>query len=250
MPDLLAQALALPGLGWIVLVTFLAGLTYGFAGFGAALVFMPVAARLLPIDTAIAAFAVSSLASFVTLVPRAWGQAERRPVVLMIGTAALSASLGLWLLRSLDVTLMRWAVLAVTAVTLLALIAGWRTTTAPTLAARGAIGAASGLVGGATGLMGPVMVLFQLASPDGVGRARANAIVFLTVTSLLLLPLMALQGMLSAAAVALGALLLVPYGLGARLGQAVFDPAREAQYRGVAFALIAAAIVTGLPVWD
>ena len=47
----------------------------------------------------------------------------------------------------------------------------------------------------------------------------------------------------------LGFLMLLPYGLGTRVGQALFDPAREEGYRVVAYGIIATAIVLGLPVW-
>ncbi|MEO0498757.1 MAG: sulfite exporter TauE/SafE family protein, partial [Pseudomonadota bacterium] len=91
MPETLIAAfsatLALPGLGWVLIVTVLAGVVYGFAGFGAALVFMPVATAFIPVETAIAAFAVSAIASLVTVVPRAWAAADKRAVVWMIAVA-------------------------------------------------------------------------------------------------------------------------------------------------------------------
>ncbi|MGX9354156.1 sulfite exporter TauE/SafE family protein [Roseobacteraceae bacterium S113] len=250
MPDLLAQALAMPGLGWVLLITAIAGVVYGFAGFGAALIFMPVATRFVPVEVAVGAFAISALSSLVTVVPRAWGQAEKPAVLLMIAASAITTSLGLYVLRTTDVTIMRWAVLAVVSITLLALISGWRIAAHPSTPARGAIGGAAGFVGGATGLAGPVMVLFQLASPDGVARSRANTLCFLTLSSLVMLPLMVAQGMLPAAVIVVGLIMMVPYGLGARLGQALFDPSRESLYRKVAYGIIGAAVLMGLPVWE
>ncbi len=253
MPDTLAQPLlqtfALPGLGWLIAITLVAGVVYGFAGFGAALVFMPVASAFIPVEMAVAAFAVSALASLVTVVPRAWGQADRRAVVLMIAVASLTLPLGLWILRSNDVTTMRWVVLGVASVTLVALISGWRYSARPTTAARAGVAAATGIVGGASGLVGPIMVLFQLGGQDSIARSRANSLVFLTLTGLAVAPLMALQGMLTPGAVALGLLLILPYGAAARLGQAMFNPDRQGLYRGVAYGIIAVAILMGLPIY-
>lgn len=249
MVDILADVWALPGLFYVIAATLVAGVVYGFAGFGAALVLLPVATAFVPVQMAVAAFAVSALASFVTVVPRAWAEAERGVVAAMIGVAALTLPLGLWILRTNDVTTMRWAVLAVTTITLVALMSGCRYHARPTWAARGAVAGATGLVGGATGLVGPIMVLFQLSGQDGVARSRANTLVFLSTTGLITAPLMALQGMLSAKAVVLGLLLIVPYGAGSRLGQRLFDPGRQALYRGVAYAIIALAIVLGLPIY-
>ncbi|WP_372835734.1 sulfite exporter TauE/SafE family protein [Puniceibacterium confluentis] len=250
MPDLLAQTLALPGLWALVTTVFVAGAVYGFAGFGAALIFMPVASTLVPFEVAVAAFAISAVSSLVTVLPRAWGQVDRRGVAVMIVCATLSASLGLWVLRVSDLIVLRWTVIAVTASTLLALCAGWRYATPPTVAARSAIGFATGFVGGATGLLGPVMVLFQLAGRDSVATSRATALVFLTLTSLLLVPLMAMQGLLTLPAVVLGLILLLPYGAGARLGAVLFRPGLERFYRSVAYFIILVAIILGLPVWD
>jgi uncharacterized protein len=244
----LTQILTLPGLGWLIAITIVAGVVYGFAGFGAALVFMPVAAVFIPVEMAVAAFAVAALASLVTVVPRAWGQADRPAVVLMIVVAALTLPFGLWILRTNDVTTMRWVVLGVAAVTLIALMSGWRYSARPTTTARVGVAAATGIVGGASGLVGPIMVLFQLGGQDSIARSRANALVFLTLTSLAVAPMMALQGMLSRPAVALGLLLILPYGLAARLGQAMFNPDRQRLYRGVAYTIIAAAILLGLPI--
>lgn len=249
MPDVLHQTLAIPGLVWIICVTFAAGVVYGFAGFGAALIFMPVAAVFVPLEIAVAAFSVSALASFVTVVPRAWAKADQRATVLMIACASLTAPLGIWILRSTDVTVMRWIVLGVTFVTLIALMTGWRYTSTPGRSARAGVGLSTGLVGGATGLLGPILILFQLSGTDSIERSRANTLVFLTVTSLLLLPQMALQGILSPPAVSLGIVLLIPYGVGARVGQWLFDPEREQLYRLLAYGIIAAAIILGAPIW-
>ncbi|MEL6915839.1 MAG: TSUP family transporter [Pseudomonadota bacterium] len=249
MSQALADALALPGLHWVVLATLAAGLVYGFAGFGAALIFMPVATAILEPVLAVAAFSISALISLVTVVPQAWGQADRPATLELLGFSVLGLPLGLFLLARAEVELIRWLVLSVVAVTLAMLLLGWRRTTRESRASRAAVGAGAGLVGGATGLNGPVMVLFQLSSRDGAARSRANTICFLTLNSMALLPAMALMGVLPRDGVALGALLLVPYGVGSLAGRFLFDPANEGLYRGVAYAVIAAALVAGLPVW-
>ncbi|WP_108261533.1 hypothetical protein [Mangrovicoccus ximenensis] len=103
------------------------------------------------------------------------------------------------------------------------------------------------MVGGATGLTGPVVILFHLGGQGSAAANRANTLVFLTLLSLLLLPQLALQGLLSGPAIGLGLLQLLPYAAGSRLGQALFDPARETLYRRSAYVLIAAAVILGLP---
>lgn len=250
MPDLLAASLHTAGLGWLILTTLVAGVVYGYAGFGAALIFMPVSVIFVPPAMSIAAFSVSALASFVTVMPGAIPQVDRKAVAVLVASAAVSASLGFWVLRNTDVTVIRWVVVAVCATTLAALIAGWRYAVPPSWKTRVCIGLATGFVGGVSGLLGPIMVLFQLSGQDPIARTRATAVVFLTITSLLMLPLMYLQGMLTPEAVVLGLLMLIPYGAGAAVGQALFHPARERFYRGVAYAIIAVATIMGVPLWD
>lgn len=249
MPEGLLAALALPGLIWLIAATCLAGVVYGFAGFGAALIFMPIATIFIAPELAIGAFAVSALISLVTLVPKAWPEADKPAVLTLVGAAFVTMPLGVWLLRIVDDAVLRVIISAVVGVTLLAMIMGWRHTAEARPAARVAVGAATGVLGAVTGLMGPIVILFNLGAGAAAARTRANTLIFLTIISLLLLPQMALQGALGSAAIWLGLLLLVPYGLGSLLGQALFDPAREALYRRIAYATIALAALLGLPIF-
>ncbi|MEM6727107.1 MAG: sulfite exporter TauE/SafE family protein [Pseudomonadota bacterium] len=246
----MSGALALPGLTWVLLAVLVAGLVYGFAGFGAALIFLPVANIFVEPVIAVAAFSLSAIISFLTVVPRAWREADRTATIQLILASLLGIPLGLWALATLDAELIRWAVLSVVGFTLVVLLLGWRRTARERLSSRLAIGVTTGAVGGATGLNGPVLVLFQLSSSDGAARSRANTLCFLTLSSLLMLPAMALGGLLAREALALGALMLIPYGVGSLMGQALFDPAREVLYRRVAYAIIAVALIAGLPIWE
>lgn len=249
MPDGLAAALALPGLWAMLAAVAVAGTVYGFAGFGAALIFLPVAVALVPPELAVAAFSVSALSSLVTVVPRAFPQTDKLALGQLLLAAMLGFPLGIWALRSWDETAIRWAVSGVVLLTLTALMAGWRMKTRPTRGARLGVGAATGVIGGATGLTGPVVILFNLGAGAAAAAMRANTLVFLTLSSLLLLPQLWLQGLLRPEALWLGLVLVVPYALGNRLGQALFDPGREGLYRTVAYAIIAASALAGLPVW-
>ena len=246
----LLAALGHPGAVPVLGVTFVAGVVYGFSGFGAALIYMPVAVVFLDPPTAVAAFAVAAIISLVTLVPRGWRDCDRVTVSQLIAAALITMPFGLFALRSWDVTLLRWLVLAVAAITLVALMSGWRRSAGNSWPARSAVGAGAGLIGGATGLVGPIVILFQLSSPDGPRRSRANTLVFLTLTSMSALPLMAVQGMLTLPALWLGALQLLPYGAGTLVGQALFQPDKDRLYRAVAYAVIGLAIIIGLPIWE
>ena len=250
MPEAIPAALALPGVHWVVLVSLLAGLVYGFAGFGSALIFMPVATRLLPPEVAIGAFSLSALASLFTVVPGAWAVANRPAAVRMIAAAVLATPLGILLLRVADTDAIRLGISFIVLVTLVALMSGWRMRAAPGPVSQAGIGAASGITGGATGLNGPVVILFNMGAGMAAAQVRANTAVFLTISSLTFLPQLWAQGMLSSSTLVLGLLLLPAYGLGTWMGTRVFRPGLERVYRAVAYAIIAAAGLAGLPIWD
>ncbi|WP_375172749.1 sulfite exporter TauE/SafE family protein [Pseudooceanicola sp.] len=250
MPDWLPEGVSALGLAVLLFTVFVSGVVYGFAGFGAALIFVPVAARVVPLEIAIAAFTVSAVSSLVTVVPKAWRDVDRAAVTWQILCACISASLGILVLRTVDVTWLKWAMVALIALTLVALVAGWRLRAAPTRVTQGVVGLLAGFCGGALGLLGPPVVIFQLAGPDGAARSRAMTLVFLTVTSVLILPLMALQGVVTWAVLPLGLLLTLPYGAGTWVGHLLFRPEFERLYRGAAYSLIALAVVLGLPVFD
>jgi uncharacterized protein len=110
MPEGLALALAAPGLPVLLLAAFVAGTVYGFAGFGAALIFMPVATAFLPAPVAIAAFSLSAGAAFVTVVPGAWAVADRRTVLVMIAIAVVFTPVGVRALGAVPGEAIRTAV--------------------------------------------------------------------------------------------------------------------------------------------
>ena len=60
MPEWLPEGVSVLGLAVLLVTIFLSGVVYGFAGFGAGLIFLPVAARVVPLEVAIAAFNLSA----------------------------------------------------------------------------------------------------------------------------------------------------------------------------------------------
>lgn len=249
MLEALAQVLAQPGLVPVLLAVGVAGLVYGFAGFGSALIFTPVAVAFIRPEIAIAAFSLSSLVSAVTVLPAATREADLRASGLMILAALITTPLGVYGLAVLPVETVRTIVACIVLVTLVALVLGWRMQTQATASARLAIGGASGVLGGMTGLNGPIVILFQLAGTDSVRRGRANLIVFLTLTSISFMPQLWLQGLLTPEALWLGVVLMPVYALSTWLGKRLFSPAREPFYRRIAYVIIGVAGLMALPFW-
>ncbi len=250
MPEALSAVLADPGLPFVGLISLIAGLVYGFAGFGSALIFMPLATLFVTPPVAVAAFSMSALASFVTVIPGAWKAADRPRVLTMVATCVLFTPLGVLALRFAPTDAIRLAIGVLTLLTLATLLAGWRVPVGAGIRARLGIGALAGITGGSTGLNGPPVILFNLATEgQPVAMTRGNLAVFLTLSSLTFLPQLWLQGLLPAEAVWLGVLLLVPYAIGTGIGTALFRPEWAWFYRRFAYALIGVAGLAALPIW-
>jgi len=113
-----------------------------------------------------------------------------------------------------------------------------------------AIGALAGVIGGMTGLTGPVVILFYLVGQSAAQHVRANTILFLAALDVVVVGNLVLQRSMGWDVVALAFVLAVPYFLTSLMGQALFDPRYERLYRAVAYAVIALALVSGLPLWE
>jgi uncharacterized membrane protein YfcA len=250
MPEALAEALATPGLVWVCLASLLSGLVYGFAGFGSALVFMPLAVIFLPPPLAIAAFSLSALASLMTVIPKAWKVANRPQTLLMVAMSLVTMPLGIALLRWAPEVTIRTVVCVLTLLTLAVLLAGWKVPLKGGTPLRIGVGALSGITGGSTGLNGPPVILFNLGSEQSVEVTRGNLACFLTFNSLLMMPMLWLQGLIDARAVWIGVILLVPYAIGTWGGARLFQPQAAGLYKTAAYVLIGAAGVMGLPIWE
>ncbi|OAN69463.1 hypothetical protein A8B78_21565 [Jannaschia sp. EhC01] len=249
MFDGLALALATPGLEWVIAAAVLAALVYGFAGFGSALIFMPLATIFLPPPLAIAAFSLSAMGSLVSVFPGAWKAADKRATLMMVAISIVFMPVGIFLLRIAPEVAIRTAVCVLTLVTLAALVAGWKV---PLTGGRGlqlGVGALSGITGGSTGLNGPPVILFNLGTDQPVTVTRGNLACFLTLNSLFMMPMMWAQGLVDARAFFLGLILLAPYAIGGFVGVQLFRPGGAGLYRSVAYVLIGVAGIAGLPIW-
>lgn len=249
MPDTLVQALAAPGLGWLCLTIALAGLVRGFTGFGTALIVVPVAGIFLAPQEVIVVIALTGVASTFVLLPRAIRQSDRTDVSVLILAALITAPLGLWLMLQLDEVVVRWCVALVAGGTLVALIAGWRYAGKVTRKTLMPVGGAAGVIGGMTGLTGPAVVLFYLTGPSPAQSVRANTILFLASLDVVLLVNLYLRDAVTLPLVLYAAILAIPYFVTSLIGQALFRPDYERVYRGLAYSVIALAVVTGLPAW-
>lgn len=227
----------------------LAGAVRGFSGFGSALVFMPVAAVAVPPLWAITIMTTMDLLGPLPAVRKAWPALVPRRLVPMVAAMVAGLVPGLWLLVRVPPEALRWAISGLALALVVPLAAGWRLRRARGTGSAVAVGGVSGLLAGITGLAGPPAIVYFLASPLPAPEARANLMFYLLAVDIAMLAVLAAGGRLVAAAVALGGVLLVPFALGAWAGAAAFRPGQERLWRALAYGLIAASALAGLPLW-
>jgi len=252
MPDWLPASVDANALTWLCLTAFVAGLVRGFAGFGTAMIFLPVAGQFLSPFEAITALIVKDLIGPLPALPRALRDGHPADVLRLAAGLAVAMPLGVLMLSLAPPEAFRYAVSTVALVLLVLLIGGVRyrgVLTRPMIYLTGALG---GVLGGAVGVPGPPVILLYMASTLPPRTIRANNTVYLLLADVALLALFVAFGEFVWGAVVLGLVLAVPYLAGNLGGTAMFRlrPAAERTYRMVAYAIIAASAIHGLPLLD
>jgi uncharacterized membrane protein YfcA len=248
MHDLLSS-LPAEGVGWIALAAFMGGLARGFAGFGGALVFLPIAAQYIPPFWAITVLAFMELIGPIPSVPAKWKVADRPDLARLLIGAGLCLPLGLLVLQVLPAHVFQLAVCLVSFVMLAVMMAGLRLSAQMPARAVYAIGGAGGLLGGVTGQPGPPVIISYMMRGTPAQVVRANMSLFLLVYDVLAIAFVLLLGELAMVAVLLGLGMTVPNMAGNIVGSRLFDPRNERLFRWVAYGLIGGAAVSGLPIW-
>jgi len=227
----------------------LAGLVRGFSGFGAALVFTPLANIAVEPWRAVTLLVILDFLLALPLLPRALRACNWREVTPLTGAAALCVPIGAYFLISVDATALRWAMAALALLAVGVLVSGWRYRARPTPLLSAGVGAVAGGLGGLSSFYGPPIIIFWLGGQAGSGTVRANLIVFFAVIGLVAGTVYALLGILRWP-VFWESLYLMPfYGLSLFVGARFFRVASERVFRNLAYLVIAGAALSSLPLW-
>ena len=249
MPDILASALATDGLIWLVVAVFVAGLVRGFAGFGSAMIIMPVASSILSPVEAVIFLICAELVGPIPNTPAAWRDGTLREVGLLVLGAVLALPLGLWALTSMDPTAFGWVVSISVSTLLVLTISGWRLKGALTQRLIVAAGAVGGSMTGFAGIPGPPVIMLYMASTLPVKTIRANFLLYLVGLDLILFPVLWAFGLMNWSIAFLGVLVGIPNLIANVIGARLFDPSVERLFRNVAYLVIAVSAIIGLPLW-
>lgn len=250
MPEILSAALSQTGLVWLVVAAGTAGVVRGFAGFGSAMVYMPVASQFLDPFSALVTLTFMDVFGPLPNVRGALRDGHRRDVLRLVLGLAVALPLGLALLAHLSPETFRYGVSGTSFVLLVLLVLGWRY--------RGQLkrwmiygtGALGGLLQGLTGLSGAPVVMLYMASALPARTIRANLLLNLLLADILMMGVLFALERLAPEAVVVGLMLSVPYLAGNVLGGWLFREETESVYRRVAYAIIAISALSGLPLFD
>ena len=234
----------------LLAVTLAASLARGFSGFGAALIFIPLASALLGPKVAVPLLLVTDGVMAAGMIPNAIRKADRREVLTMAVGALVGVPTGTWFLTSLDPLTLRWGIVAVAAVMLALLLSGWRYTGRPKPPLTVLVGLISGFFSGAAQVGGPPVVAYWLGSTIPAATVRANIVFFFAVTSVIGGIGYVWNGLITAQTLLLALIIAPVYGFGTWSGSRMFGLASDQTFRRICLSMIALATVVSMPVLD
>jgi uncharacterized membrane protein YfcA len=248
MPDFSATSGSV--LAFLIASALLAGLARGFSGFGAALIFMPLASATVGPKVAAPLLLLIDMATTFTLIPNAWRGSNRRDVGTMALGALAGVPAGAYALSRVDPITIRWGVAVLIAAVLVLLMSGWRYRNKPAPPLTVGIGALSGFLGGVAQISGPPVIAYWLGGATAAHTLRANFILYFATTSALATAMYFVNGLWTAAIAPLALAAAPAYAAGVFTGTRMFSLASERTFRAICYALIALAGLVSLPVLD
>jgi uncharacterized protein len=234
----------------ICAIALVSGTARGFSGFGSALIFMPMASSMAAPRLVAALLLIIDFVAALPLAPNAWKHADRKATAVMVFGALIGVPIGTWFLSRLDPVTTRWIISAFVFALLMLLLSGWRYRGKNHAALAVGIGGLSGFCSGLAQTGGPPIVGYWLGRPLPSAIARANILLFFAASDLFSAVSYSLTGLITADALRFSLLVGPVYGIGVLIGAALFGRASETLFRGICYALIAAAVVIGLPALD
>lgn len=235
---------------FLVAAALAAGLARGFSGFGAALIFIPLASALVGPQLAVPLLPVVDGFTTIGMIPKAFKSADRREVATMALGAVAGIPMGIYCLAILDPDTIRWAITGVVVLLLTLLISGWRYDGQPKAPLTIVVGLVAGLFSGVAQIGGPPVIAYWLGGAIPAAAVRANIILLFAVTTVISLAGYLIGGLITMKIVWLAVLVAPFYGVGVWLGSRMFGLASERTFRMTCYVMIAAAALLGMPLLD
>jgi uncharacterized membrane protein YfcA len=231
-------------------IAFVSGTARGFSGFGSALIFMPLASSIAAPRLVAALLLIIDFIAAAPLLPNAWKQADRKATAIMVLGALVGVPIGTYFLSRLEPVTTRWIISGFVLALLLLLLSGWRYRGKDHAAISVGIGGLSGFCSGLAQTGGPPIVGYWLGRPIASVTARANILLFFGASDFFSVVSYFLTGLITADSIKFSLVVGPAYAIGVWFGASLFGKASEALFRATCYALIAAAVLIGLPALD
>ena len=248
--DLLPPGLSTGALIFLLVSAFTAAMARGFSGFGAALIFLPLAATVVDPKIASPLLLITDAVLAIGFIPPAWRVADKREVGVMGLGAAIGIPLGTVLLVRMEPLHIRWTIVVLATAMLALLVSGWRYRGKPTPPLSFGVGAFAGVCSGAAQVGGPAVIAYWLGSQSPAAIVRANIILYFAISIVIAIFTYALAGVITLAVLKLCLVVAPVYALGLFIGARLFGVADESVFRRICYALIVVAVLVSLPVLD
>jgi hypothetical protein len=248
--DLLPKDVSLTVAMTICAIAFVSGTARGFSGFGAALIFMPLASSVAAPRLVAALLLVIDFVAAAPLLPGAWAKADRKATAVIVLGALVGVPLGTYFLSVLDPVTTRWIISCFVAALLLLLLSGWRYRGKDHAWLSVGIGGLSGFCSGLAQTGGPPIVGYWLGRPIAAAVARANILLFFGASDSVSMLSYVATGLVTRDSLLLACIVGPVYAVGVAFGASLFGRASERIFRGICYALIAIAVIAGLPALD
>ena len=247
MPDF--HFLAEPLFYVAALAALVAAAVRGFSGFGAGLIFMPIAAACFGPKPAAGILFIIDTILILPFVLKAAPLVDWREILPLGLSAMLTVPAGVFALLHLDPIPLRWGLSLAIIASVGVLAAGWRYRGPTRVWLSASVGALAGFMSGVAQIPGPPVLIYWLGREVVSATMRANAIVFFMFTTVVSGIFYALGGIFTAEVMAYSIALFPVYGVGIFVGGRVFGLASEATYRRVAYASILFVAVVSMPMF-
>src|SRR3954463_7031234 len=142
-------------LAFLAATALTAGLARGFSGFGAALIFIPLASSVIDPRIAAALLLIVDIVMAAPLFPRAWSVADRGDIGTMLLGTLIGIPAGTFVLTRTDAIAIRWMIAGLVLAMLTLLISGWRYHGRPAAPVSTGVGLVAGFFSGIAQVGGP-----------------------------------------------------------------------------------------------
>jgi uncharacterized protein len=241
MPELLTFSFLVAAL-----LSIVAGMVRGFAGFGAAMLMTPVFSALYGPAVGVALCLLLEIAVALPLLPRVVSLVDWRRIGIILAAAIVGAPLGNVVLTAVAPEPMRWAISAIVLAAVFMLASGWRYHGKPHLSATLATGVSSGFLNGLSGMAGPPIAFYYLASSDPAAHVRANLTTYFVFVDAMALSVFVARDLVGWPTFVQGLVLTPAVVLGGLLGERLFPLASEVFYRRLALVLLVVVAIGSL----